>query len=123
MEIVEKGWGREIIFANDEENDYCGKLLIFERRGTRDAKCSLHYHVKKHETWYFQEGQFNLITVDPKTGKKLIVSVFSPFVHVNTPGLAHQLICRTDRGVIFEVSTFDDPDDSYRVEPGDSQHA
>ena len=120
MNIVKKGWGREIIFANDEENNYCGKLLVFEGIG---AKCSMHYHVVKHETWYFQEGEFNLIVLNPKTAKPVSEPMRPGRVHVNPPGIAHQLICCSPHGVIFEVSTFDRPDDSYRVEPGDSQHA
>jgi len=32
----------------------------------------------------------------------------------------HQLIC-IEAGTVVEVSTYDDPDDNYRVIPGDSQ--
>ena len=41
VEIVKKGWGKEIIFVNNDE--YCGKLLCFEK----DKKFSMHYHIKK----------------------------------------------------------------------------
>lgn len=40
-EIVSKGWGREIIFVNNDE--YCGKLLCFDK----GKKFSMHYHIKK----------------------------------------------------------------------------
>jgi hypothetical protein len=33
----------------------------------------------------------------------------------------HQLTSLEDDSIIFEVSTHDDPEDSYRVAPGDSQ--
>ena len=46
VEIVEKGWGKEIIFVNND--DYCGKLLCFEK----GKKFSMHYHILKRETWY-----------------------------------------------------------------------
>ena len=35
--------------------------------------------------------------------------------------MPHQVQCLTDRGSITEVSTADDPEDNYRVIPGDSQ--
>jgi len=46
VELVKKGWGKEIIFASTPE--YCGKLLVFDKAG---AKCSMHFHLDKHETW------------------------------------------------------------------------
>ena len=55
VEIVPKGWGKEIIFVNNDE--YCGKLLCFEK----DKKFSMHYHLKKKETWYVSKGSFILI--------------------------------------------------------------
>ena len=41
VEIVPKGWGKEIIFVNNDE--YCGKLLCFEK----GKKFSMHYHIQK----------------------------------------------------------------------------
>ena len=35
--------------------------------------------------------------------------------------MPNQLICTTDTGSVTEVSTMDDPDDNYRVIPGDGQ--
>ena len=52
--IVEKGWGREIIFVNNEE--YCGKILQFNK----GKKFSMHYHILKKETWYVSKGSFIL---------------------------------------------------------------
>jgi len=40
-EIVEKGWGKEIIFVNNPE--YCGKILCFDK----GKKFSMHYHIQK----------------------------------------------------------------------------
>ena len=40
VEIVPKGWGKEIIFVNNDE--YCGKILCFNK----DKKFSMHYHLK-----------------------------------------------------------------------------
>ena len=44
-EIVKKGWGSEIIFANNEK--YCGKVLHFKK----GAKFSMHFHKEKEETY------------------------------------------------------------------------
>ena len=49
---VDKDWGFEIWLANNEKENYCGKILgIFEDKST-----SMHYHVNKHETFYVLEG-------------------------------------------------------------------
>ena len=51
---VEKAWGYELWIHND--SDYCGKLLVFTKQGN---KFSMHYHLKKKETWYVQSGGFD----------------------------------------------------------------
>jgi hypothetical protein len=50
--IVPKGWGKEIVFVNNDE--YCGKILSFDK----GKKFSMHYHVLKKETWYVTKGKF-----------------------------------------------------------------
>ena len=35
MEIVEKAWGREVIFANNAV--YCGKKLIHDKEGSKGS--------------------------------------------------------------------------------------
>jgi hypothetical protein len=52
-DFVDKGWGNEIIFANNEK--YCGKLLNF----SAGKKFSMHYHLLKDETCC--KGQFQSI--------------------------------------------------------------
>ena len=49
---VPKGWGEEIIIENNEL--YCGKVLIFNK----GCKFSMHYHMKKDECWYVEQGEF-----------------------------------------------------------------
>jgi len=116
VNIVEKGWGREIIFANND--DYCGKLLCFDKAG---SKGSMHFHVKKKETWYVQQGSFKVLTVDPKTAKLNALLLRVGDTLTNDVGQTHQLEALEENSIIFEVSTKDDPNDSYRVIPGDSQ--
>lgn len=114
--IVEKGWGREIIFANNK--DYCGKLLVFDKKG---AKGSMHFHMIKHETWYVQQGSFIVKYIDTKNANVLAQTLKTGDVWVNNQGAPHQLEALEDNSIIFEVSTADYSTDSYRVFPGDSQ--
>lgn len=113
--IVKKGWGHEVHIHNAD--GYCGKVLHFDRAGSR---MSLHYHLKKTETWLFR-GRFNAILVNKLTaGREEVVMEHGSVLHIPA-GKAHQLIALEDHAEVFEVSTPDDPEDSYRIEPGDSQ--
>ena len=112
VEIVPKGWGKEIIFVNNE--DYCGKLLCFEK----GKKFSMHYHLLKRETWYVSKGRFILIWIETDKG-----ITYSEYLNVgdvitNERGEPHQLIALEDSEV-FEVSTRHYDCDSYRVRKGD----
>jgi mannose-6-phosphate isomerase-like protein (cupin superfamily) len=113
-EVRIKGWGFESIIHDGD--DYCGKVLNFNP----DRKFSMHYHVKKRETWYVAKGSFTLIMINPDTAEKVQVDlVVGDVVEVHR-GISHQLIAK-EQSAIFEVSTPDDIQDSYRVEKGDSQ--
>jgi quercetin dioxygenase-like cupin family protein len=112
VEIVPKGWGKEIIFVNNDE--YCGKLLCFEK----DKKFSMHYHIKKKETWYVSKGSFILIWVETNTGTTHTEYLKVGDVITNERGEPHQLIALEDAEV-FEVSTKHYDDDSFRMWKGD----
>jgi mannose-6-phosphate isomerase-like protein (cupin superfamily) len=110
-EIVEKGWGKEIIFANNSE--YCGKILCFEK----GKKFSMHYHLRKKETWFISKGRFILNWIQPDIGK-----IHSEYLNVgdvvtNERGEAHQLVALED-GEVFEVSTEHYDEDSFRIYKG-----
>jgi uncharacterized RmlC-like cupin family protein len=116
MKVVEKGWGREMIFADMPE--YCGKILIFDKE---NSKFSMHFHAYKDETWYVQKGSFLIKwinTVDASVHEEVLAT---GDVWNNPPLFPHQLIALEDDSQIIEVSTQDDADDNYRVMPGDSQ--
>lgn len=112
--IVPKKWGEEIIIHNG--SDYCGKILRFKR----GAKFSMHFHIKKSETWYVHNGEFELRYIDPEDATEHTVLLESGDVIEIPIGNPHQLIAYDD-GEIFEVSTQHFDDDSYRVRKGDSQ--
>ena len=111
---VPKGWGEELIIENNEM--YCGKLLIFKK----GCKFSMHYHLIKDETWYVNEGKFLYRWIDTETAETIEQRLKPGDVVRQRVGQPHQLIALTD-GVVFEVSTQHFDEDSYRVFRGDSQ--
>ena len=112
---IDKGWGYEQIFASTY--DYCGKLLCFTKA---NAQCSMHFHVKKDETWYVQSGLFKVEWIDTKTTitHSKLLPVGSTWR--NERFQPHRLIC-LEPGEIVEVSTADNMEDNYKIMPGDSQ--
>jgi hypothetical protein len=110
-EIVPKGWGKEIIFVNNDE--YCGKILCFEK----GKKFSMHYHLRKKETWYVNKGKFILFWIEPANGTMHTEYLEVGDVITNERGEPHQLIAVEDAEV-FEVSSKHYDEDSYRVWKG-----
>jgi mannose-6-phosphate isomerase-like protein (cupin superfamily) len=113
--IVEKSWGHEEILANGA---YCMKLLVY----TRTIASSLHYHERKHETFYVASGAFKL-----EFGQQLEegvrayeIRVLKPGDHLVLPPLTiHRLRCLAP-GTVVEASSHDDPNDCVRLEPSES---
>lgn len=111
---VPKGWGEEIIIENNEL--YCGKLLIFKK----GCKFSMHYHLVKDETWYVNEGEFIYRWIETENAEVHEERLKKGDTVRQRPGQPHQLEALTE-GTIFEVSTHHEDSDSYRVWKGDSQ--
>ncbi|MCW4040574.1 MAG: hypothetical protein NWE83_07460 [Candidatus Bathyarchaeota archaeon] len=107
--VVEKRWGREIWFANDEDKDYCGKILEIDP----NSQLSLHFHLIKQEHLFNMEGDCkvhylsrgaDIITFDLAVGHSFLVK----------PGLVHRF--STEHGCrLLEASTFHRDSDSYKV--------
>jgi quercetin dioxygenase-like cupin family protein len=114
--IVNKGWGKEIIFATTD--NYCGKLLIFDKKG---SKFSMHFHKSKDESWHVLNGSFLLKWIDTDTAKINEQVLNEADNWHNPPNLPHQLIALSDGATIVEVSTADSVEDNFRIFPGDSQ--
>lgn len=110
-EIVEKGWGREIVFVNN--NEYCGKILSFNK----GKKFSMHYHMLKKETWYVAKGKFIFIWINTANGTSNSEYLEVGDVITNERGEPHQIIALED-GDLFEVSTQHFDSDSYRIWKG-----
>ena len=109
---VPKGWGEELIIENNEM--YCGKLLIFKK----GCRFSMHYHLIKDETWYVDKGEFIYRWIDTETAETIEQKLKPGDVVRQRVGQPHQLIALTD-GTVFEVSTQHFDEDSYRVVRGD----
>ena len=107
---VEKEWGHELIFHNDDE--FCGKLLVFPNSG---SSFSMHYHMLKNESWYVQAGSFEFDWIDTEEGQ-LYHSYLTPgeCVDINI-GQPHRLTSLRSDSIIFEVSTQHFDSDSHRI--------
>jgi hypothetical protein len=113
---IDKGWGFEIIFANNDH--YCGKLLVFERAG---AKTSLVFHKEKRKSWFVNAGKFKVKYIDVATGevKEAVLEEgkTADFAELGP----HQVEALVANSIIFEVGTADYVEDRFRLAPGDSQ--
>lgn len=109
VHTVNKRWGREIWFANNEEADYCGKILHINP----NSKLSLHFHVVKEEHLYNQEGDCT-ITYLTREGKEVRVELKPGESFHIKPGVVHRF--ETENGCsLLEASTFHRDEDSRRV--------
>lgn len=113
-EFHPKGWGAETWLINC--SDYCLKFLDF-KKGLRG---SMHFHDKKHETWYILSGKVKVSWNNPETAEE-----FSRIINegemVDIPRLQTHRVFALEDSRIIEVSTQHFENDSYRVLPGDSQ--
>lgn len=115
---ITKGWGYEVIWASTDK--YCGKILVFDKV---NAKFSMHFHKEKDETWFVNNGKFQLLWIDTKTAELYTKDLTTGMTWHNPPLQPHQLICKEAGSSITEVSTADSVEDNYRVIKGDSQEA
>jgi mannose-6-phosphate isomerase-like protein (cupin superfamily) len=109
--FVEKDWGHEIWMANNREENYCGKILkIYE-----GYRSSMHYHLKKHETFYILSGELRVDLIYTKSGNTGYKLLKQGDVMEIQRGQPHQLIAYDGNVELVETSTFHEDSDSYRV--------
>lgn len=113
-EIHTKGWGKEEWIINCQ--DYCMKFLDFKA----GEGGSMHFHVRKHETWYIAYGKLLLSTINTENAQKSDV-ILSQGDIVDIPRLNPHKVQALEDTRIIEVSTQHFEEDSYRVSPGSSQ--
>jgi len=107
---VNKDWGYELWIHNDHE--YCGKLLVFPKKS---ARFSLHYHLKKKESWYIQQGKFLFNWINTENTKNYSNKLSIGDSVTIERGQPHQLISLEDNSIVFEVSTQHFNNDSKRI--------
>lgn len=96
MQIVEKPWGHEKIWANTDR--YVGKLLVINP----GHKLSKQYHEIKDETIYVLEGQLSLEIGDEEPD----ISILEPGEAYHVEPLTIHRFVATDKGcTLLEVST------------------
>ena len=103
MEIVNKVWGSEHIYVNNDK--YCGKVLNL-LTGTR---CSMHCHKKKLETFLVIEGRVLLELNE-------LFYLLLPNQSIDIPVNSNHRFTGLLISKIIEFSTHHEDDDSYRVE-------
>lgn len=107
MNYVPKRWGWELWITNTEK--YCGKLLFIKQ----GRYCSFHWHEKKDEVLYVQQGKlwftYKLPNSEAIMFKKLEVG---HAFHVE-PFVKHQMEAIEDT-LILEFSTQHFDEDSFR---------
>lgn len=113
---VDKGWGFEIVWSNNK--DFCGKLLVFERAG---SKTSLVFHKDKKKSWFVNSGKFKITYIDVISGEMkealLEEGKTADFGELSP----HQVEALVANSIIFEVGTADYVEDRFRLAPGDTQ--
>jgi mannose-6-phosphate isomerase-like protein (cupin superfamily) len=111
LHMVAKDWGKEEWFANNLDENYCGKILtILENQAT-----SMHYHADKHETFYVLEGTLGVEWINTKDGVVNNSILGQGGVMEMPRNRPHKLVARKGNVRLVEVSTFHRDKDSFRV--------
>ncbi len=107
VKVIKKGWGFEEWIENSPM--YCAKWLTIGR----GMRCSLHYHEKKFETFYLNDG-----AVDLELDGTVYRLTPGDIVDIR-PYQEHKFTGVDNQNVILEISTQHFESDSIRIEKGD----
>lgn len=108
--VKQTEWGTEVIWANKE--NYCGKILVFEKSNSRTA---LHFHKNINKSWFVNAGSFQITWVDTAEGNSYAKELpeGSTFdVPALMPVMLESLQANS---VMAEVSNGSDTEDYYRL--------
>ena len=108
---VDKAWGHEIWMANNEKENYCGKILYIKF----GHSTSMHFHQKKHETFYILEGALDIEIIDTITTDKYVKTINEGEVFVLDRLIPHRLVPKGGDVKFVEISSYHEDSDSYRV--------
>jgi len=113
VHLQPKGWGHEVWIHNDDK--YCGKVLVLKP----GKRCSLHFHRRKHETFFVQSGRCRMRLRHPDGREESFEMKKGDILEI-APGTAHQFTGLGEGDCeLFEFSTQHFEDDSVRIEKGD----
>ena len=108
---VDKQWGYELWLANNEQEDYCGKILYIEPGNSS----SMHFHADKHETFYILEGELCVDIIDTQSTERTTHVLEEGDTFVIDRFVPHELSAIGVPVKFIEISTFHRDEDSYRV--------
>jgi len=111
---VDKTWGYEIIWASNDQ--YCGKILVFEKAGSKTAKL---IHKEKKKSWFINAGRFKFTFVNVRTGEEQNVILEEGKTVDIAEMNPHYIESLTANSIIFETGTVDYEDDIFLLEPTD----
>ena len=118
IKIVPKGWGEERWIHNDGLD--CAKILVLKG----GKHCSLHYHVKKTETFYVAKGRLKMELTDQSSARQnppVVQEIFEMGegdAILLRPGMVHRFTGIAEETHIFEFSTQHFDEDSHRIVKG-----
>jgi mannose-6-phosphate isomerase-like protein (cupin superfamily) len=113
VNIVPKGWGREVWIANSSL--YCGKILEIKK----GKRCSLHYHELKTESFYLRTGRLHVRINESPDCPEAEEFELNPGDCMDIhPGMVHQMEAIED-AELLEFSTQHFDSDSHRLAKGD----
>ena len=110
-ETHEKRWGHEIWLANNEDENYCGKILYIKA----GHNTSMHYHMEKHETFYITKGSLQVDLLDTSKGERHTLILKEGETFEVKRGQPQQLIAHGGDVEFIEISTFHKNKDSHRL--------
>ncbi len=110
--IVEKSWGSEIWFENNEL--YCGKLLTV-LKDKWSSKGKFHFHKIKDETFYIIKGILHLQILDHTKRGTEVIKLYEGESYRVKPNVLHKFTSITGECKFIEVSTTHSDEDSFRV--------
>lgn len=129
-QYIRKKWGYEVCMCNIptdcKEKGYACKTLTLLPSVERSVDaCSIHFHERKHETFWVTRGRFFLEIYLPKPGQQLLdIGNFEPpkqfCMHPGTvvtlePTVAHRFFTIVGVTTVIEASSPDSPADSIRL--------
>lgn len=107
------GWGTELEIHNGD--GYCGRVLTVDK----GQKSSLHYHIRKNETFYVLKGT---IKVDLSFDLHERAVILTEGDCIDIPQFVLHRFTGIENATVLEISTYDaGEDDIVRVKPGDNQ--